>query len=263
VSRTALYLVGAAAFVVGWQIAASVFAVVNSHADQLFPTWGVIFTSSVTDFGSFDSTGEHSYAAALRVLSIQTAQTTLRVVVGTAGGLLLGVVCGLAMVYSNVVQRVVSAPVQILRSIPLLALIPLFTLWFGGQEVGMYLFIGFAVFVMVVVATFHAALNVPPAPQRFARVLGASRFQLFRDVVIWGMVPELFGTVRVVAALSWSFALGAEYTGAQTGLGYLLLLSQRFGYVGRVVVVTLIFVLLAVAVDRLLLLARQRLLRWA
>lgn len=261
--RIVFYLIGIAAFATVWEVGALAFARVNPLADQIFPTWEVIFTTSISEFGIFGPHGVPSYPDAIQVLARHSLDTALRVIGGMAIGVATGVGCGLLMAYSVPVRRLVSAPIQLLRSVPLLALIPLFILWFGGQPIGIYLYIAFAVFVMVVVGTYHAALGVRPAHARFARTLGGSRVQVFRDVVIPGMLPELFATIRVVSALAWSFALGAEFTGAQSGLGYLLLISQRFGYIGRVVVITLLFTLFAVLADRLLLLLRSRALRWA
>ncbi len=86
---------------------------------------------------------------------------------------------------------------------------------------------------------------------------------MFRSVVVPGMIPELFGQIRIVFALAWSFALGAEFTGAQKGLGFLMIQSERFGFLGRVIVVVLLFTIYAVIVDVILMAVRRRTLRWA
>jgi len=209
----------------------------------------------------FGVTGS-GYSAAARVLFDHSLVTAQRVLIGATSGIVAGIAVGLLMAYSTTIRDLSSATVQILRTIPLLALIPLFILWFGGRNVGMYLFIAFAVFVMIVISTYHAALNVPPAPARFARTMGASRARMFRDVVVPGLLPELFASIRVVVALSWSFALGAEFTGAQEGLGFLMIQSEKSGFLGRVIVVTTLFTLYAVVIDQLLVQLRRRLLRW-
>jgi ABC-type nitrate/sulfonate/bicarbonate transport system permease component len=257
-------IAGMVAFFVAWELAALYMKSTNPRGEAIFPSWTVILTESVKQFEvflPFGVTGS-GYSAAAQVLFVHSLVTAQRVLIGTTTGIVAGIAIGLLMAYSTTIRDLSSATIQILRTIPLLALIPLFILWFGGRNVGMYLFIAFAVFVMIVISTYHAALNVPPAPARFARTLGASRARMFRDVVLPGLLPELFASIRVVVALSWSFALGAEFTGAQEGLGFLMIQSEKSGFLGRVIVVTTLFTLYAVVIDQLLVQLRRRLLRW-
>lgn len=257
-------IAGLVAFFVAWELAALYMKSTNPRGEAIFPSWTVILTESVKQFEvflPFGVTGS-GYSAAAQVLFDHSLVTAQRVLIGTTTGIVAGMAIGLLMAYSTTIRDLSSATIQILRTIPLLALIPLFILWFGGRNIGMYLFIAFAVFVMIVISTYHAALNVPPAPARFARTLGASRARMFRDVVLPGLLPELFASIRVVVALSWSFALGAEFTGAQEGLGFLMIQSEKSGFLGRVIVVTTLFTLYAVVIDQLLVRLRRRLLRW-
>lgn len=255
-------LAGIVLFFVAWELAAWYMRLTSPRAERIFPSMLLVVTASFRALGVFSPGSVESYRSALQVLARHSAVTGLRVVVGTVVGATTGILIGLVMAYSHGARRALNPTIQVMRTIPLLALIPLFVVWFGGREIGMYLYVAFAVFVMVVIGTFHAAVNVPSVQGRYARTLGASRPRMFATVVLPGMGPELYGTIRVVAALSWSFALGAEFTGAQSGLGYLLIASQRFGFIGRVVVVTAVFTAYAVAIDWLLKVGRDRLMRW-
>jgi ABC-type nitrate/sulfonate/bicarbonate transport system permease component len=264
-SRAAWGVAGLVLFVIAWEVAAAYIASVNPRAEQIFPSWAHILTTSVRELEAFVPFGDTStgYAAAADVLAHHSLVTLRRVVIGTLAGIAIGVAVGLAMAYSRFLFHLLNPIMGLIRTIPLLALIPLFVLWFSGREVGVVLFIGFAVFVMIFIATYHAADNVARAPKRFARTMGATKATMFRTVVIPGMLPELFAQVRIVFALAWSFALGAEFTGAQEGLGFLMIQSERFGFLGRVIVVVLLFTIYAVIVDALLVAARRRALRWA
>lgn len=258
-------IAGLVLFVVAWEIAAAYIASVNPRGDRIFPSWSRILTTSVLELEVFVPFGEtkSGYAAAADVLAHHSLITLRRVLIGTLAGIALGVIVGLVMAYNRYAFHLLNPIMGLVRTIPLLALIPLFVLWFSGREIGVVLFIGFAVFVMIFIATYHAAANVARAPRRFARTMGASKATMFRTVVMPGMLPELFAQVRIVFALAWSFALGAEFTGAQEGLGFLMIQSERFGFLGRVIVVVLLFTIYAVIVDALLVTARRRALRWA
>ena len=256
---------GLIGFVLAWELAAAYIASVNPRGERIFPSWSQILTCSVRELEAFVPFGETAsgYGAAVQVLIHHSLVTLRRVLIGTLAGIGVGIAVGLAMAYSRYAFHLLNPIMGLVRTVPLLALIPLFVLWFSGRELGVVLFIGFAVFVMIFIATYHAAVNVARAPRRFAMTMGASKATMFRTVVVPGMLPELFAQVRIVFALAWSFALGAEFTGAQEGLGFLMIQSERFGFLGRVIVVVLLFTIYAVIVDALLVGLRRRALRWA
>ena len=265
ISRVVWMLAGVVMFFAAWELAALYIDSVNPRADRIFPHWHTILTDSVRELEVFVPFGDTAsgYSAALNVLIDHSLVTTRRVFLGTFAGISVGVLAGLAMAYSRVIFYLLNPILNLVRTAPLLALIPLFILWFSGREVGIILFIAFAVFVMMFVASYHAARNVPRAQRWFALTMGANKLEMFRTVVVPGMLPELFGQIRIVFALAWSFALGAEFTGAQKGLGFLMIQSERFGFLGRVIVVVLIFTIYAVVVDAILVALRRRTLRWA
>jgi len=265
VRRLAWSVGGIVLFFAAWELAAIYIESMNPRADRIFPSWSQILTTSVRELEVFVPFGEtgSGYAAALDVLVHHSLVTLRRVLIGTLAGVAVGVLAGLAMAYSRYVFYLLNPILNLVRTIPLLALIPLFILWFSGREIGIVLFIAFAVFVMIFIATYHAAENVPLVSRRFAYTMGASKRRMFQSVVVPGMIPELFAQIRIVFALAWSFALGAEFTGAQEGLGFLMIQSERFGFLGRVVVVVLLFTIFAVIVDTLLVTLRRRALRWA
>jgi sulfonate transport system permease protein len=263
--RVAWSAAGVLVMLAAWELAAYYMSRTNPRAEQIFPSWSIILTKSVREFDAFVPFGDPSsgYIAALNVLAHHSLITTERVFEGTLIGIFAGILAGLLMAYSSVLRETIGPILNLIRTVPLLALIPLFVLWFGGRTIGIILFIAFAVFVMMVVSTFHAAQDVPVVQRRFARTMGASRARMFRDVVVPGMIPELFAAIRIAFALSWSFALGGEFTGAQDGLGFLMIRSQQFGYLGRVVVVVVLFTAFSVLIDSVLVTMRRSLVRWA
>lgn len=248
-----------------WEIAAAYLKSVNPYAERLFPSWTTILTRSWQELAVFASPGEPNVgpAAAVGVIIRASLTTASEVAAGTTIGLVAGFAIGLLLCYSSTFALILGPLVSVMRPFPLLALLSLFTIWFGGEAIGILLFVAFASFVMTVVASFHAALNTPPIMTAFAQTLGANRRQLFQTVVIPSMLPELFGTLRNVAALSWSFALGGEYTGAQGGLGFLLYYADKFAFLGRLVVIVALFSIFAVIIDALLMLVRRWIIRWA
>lgn len=153
--------------------------------------------------------------------------TLARVVTGFTTGAVLGVTLGLLMSYSKKALYFFDPLIESMRPVPVIAMIPFFLMWFGIGETGKFLLIVLGVFAIMVVATVEAVRNVPSIYVRASQSLGAGRAQIFRTIVIPAILPELIGTLRVAAALSFTLVVAAEFMGAQQGLGYRILEARR------------------------------------
>ena len=229
-------LLGALAVAGIWEGAARAL-----HNPKLLPPLAVVATDSVASFSQFESTGEQSWFRGVTVLLRHTAVTLFRIIVGGTLGVCAGVGCGLLLFYSGWFRGVGDFTIGTLRAVPLLVLIPLFVFWFGGAEVGIHIWIFFACFVMMATSAMDAALNVPPNITYLARLFGASRGHLLFRVVLPAITPQLLTTYRAATGLSWSFALGAEYLVARSGLGFLASYSYMYADMGKLLVLTLYY----------------------
>ena len=99
--------------------------------------------------------------------------------------------------------------------------------------------------MLFVAGTINAVKNVPQIFIDNALTLGASKLELYRTVIIPAIFPELRATILLSLGVGWATVIGAEYLGAQSGLGYILVYSQQYGYVDRMFFVALLFVLFA------------------
>jgi ABC-type nitrate/sulfonate/bicarbonate transport system permease component len=115
---------------------------------------------------------------------------------------------------------------------------------------------------MMVVYTVEAVRNVAPIFQDYGRTMGATRFQVYRTIVLPAIIPALIGGVRVCLGVSWAIVLAAEYLGAQSGLGRILILSQLFFDTGRMVIIVMLFVGYAMLLNSLVTTTLYRLTRW-
>lgn len=245
-----------------------VLAAVIQHQN---PQRGAIILPSpgdvIHDFPEFStyslaSAGQPDVGIAVQVLAKNTLISLARLLTGTFLGVLLGVIVGLLMASYKVVNKMLSPVLMVLRTIPILALIPLFLAWFAGREEGNIIYITFAAFCMIVVNTIEAARNVPVVYNQYARTLGASRAQIFRSVTLPYIIPELVGGISVVVGMSWAFLLAAEYLAAQAGLGFMLIASERYMYTSKMVFIVLLLMALAVMINGLVLKAGNRITRW-
>jgi ABC-type nitrate/sulfonate/bicarbonate transport system permease component len=196
------------------------------------------------------------------VLLQQSLVTVQRVLIGSFVGALVGMVLGLAIGLNNITRRMFYPALNLVRQIPLLALSLLFLIWFGGDEVGIYVYVIFGVATMIMVNTINAVRNVPPVQVQYARTLGAGPVRIVRTIIIPAIIPELSGGIVVAVGLAWAMVLAAEYLGTQQGLGRMMLFFEYFGYTGRMVVVLGAFVIGALLVYLAVTAGARRINRW-
>lgn len=261
------------AMVLFWQALSLVFTAEIVPGVPLIPGWEVLFGRtflSMSDYwsGGFGveaviDGGSRSYPGAVLSILEHSWATLVRLFVGLLLGAIGGTALGLAISWSPWTRRLIDLPVQILRSLPLLAMVPLFQLWFGTLFAGKVAFIGYGVGVLFVAGTINAVRNVSAIYIDNARTLGASKPEIYRSVILPAIFPELRATIMLSLGIAWATVIGAEYLGAQSGLGYILLYAQTYGFVDRMFLVALLFVLYASITYAIFEKASLRLLRWA
>jgi len=234
-----------------WELTSYYFTDEIVPGVSMIPGWKQLFTMtflSLSDYwtGGFGvESGDRNYAAATLAVLSHSADTLLRLYVGLFAGAFVGLALGLAVSWSSWTRRLIDLPVKLLCAMPLLAMVPLFQLWFGIHFMGKIAFIGYGVGVLFVAGTVNAVKNVPKIYVDGARVLGANKFTIYRTVVIPAIFPELQSTILLSLGTAWAAVIGAEYLGAQSGLGYILIYAQQFGFVDRMFFVAILFIVYA------------------
>lgn len=208
---------------------------------RLFPDIIYVLTYSLPSLAVFSGYERDSLAGALFTLTLHTSYTLARVLVGLTIGASVGLLCGLVVHYFRGSVSGSVLLLNIIRAVPLFALVPLFLYWFGGGELGIYLYISFSTFIVIATNTYEAVLNVPPSYTQHAALMGATRFQTFKTVLVFAIQPQMVGSLRNVIGLSWAFSLGAEYLSARTGIGYLLYQSYLYADMGKLIVLASLY----------------------
>lgn len=137
---------------------------------------------------------------------------------GGATGLLLGLFTGLG----KWVERTLDPTVQMLRTVPLLAVIPLFILWFGVGEFSKILLISLGAFFPVY---FHTFLGVRSADRKLHEVTKALEFSALQQatkLILPSALPNVLLGIRLSVGVSWLLLAVAEMMGASSGIGYLI-----------------------------------------
>lgn len=189
--------------------------------------------------------------------------TLYRVVVGMLAGAILGVLCGIAMSWNKWINSILDPLIEALRPIPAVALIPFFILWFGIGDTGKLILTALGGFTVMVVTTLEAIKHVSPIYIMAARTLGANRLTIYRTVILPAITPPLIGGMRVTVALSFALVIASEFMGAQSGLGYMIMLARRTLQTDAILVGVIIIGITSWIVDRMVRVIGNYLTRWA
>ncbi len=145
--------------------------------------------------------------------------TTARCITGGVAGAALGVGIGLSMGWSRRCRALLEVPIELFRTIPPLAAIPFFLMWFGPAALTQFLVLVFYSFLRLVINTVEAIRNVSPVVSRYALTLGATQGQVYRTVILPAIVPELAAAMRVALAATWGLEIVSELLGSPAGVG--------------------------------------------
>jgi sulfonate transport system permease protein len=186
----------------------------------------------------------------------------IRVAKGMCVAVLVGGGLALLSGLSRAGEYVIDAPMQMLRTLPVLALIPFFILWFGIGEVPKVALVAVAAIFPIYLTLYSGIRGVDPKLVELAKVIGLSRGALIRHVVLPGALPTALVGLRYSLGISWLVLVAAEQVNATSGIGYLMNDARDFMRIDIMVVGLLIYALLGLGVDILVRWLERRLLGW-
>jgi sulfonate transport system permease protein len=179
-------------------------------------------------------------------------------VLGVAAGTIVGAVAG----YSALTYRLVDPTLQGLRAVPSIAWVPLFILWFGIFEASKIILIAVGVFFPVYLGVMGAVLSVDRKIVEVGRAFRLSGFAMIRRILLPAVLPAYVLALRAGLGLGWMFVLAAEFLGASSGLGFLLIDGQQLGKPAQIVAAIVAFAILGKLSDWLIVLLSAPFLRW-
>jgi ABC-type nitrate/sulfonate/bicarbonate transport system permease component len=175
--------------------------------------------------------------------------------IAAAAALVLGAITGL----SAPLRQVVEPVIEFVRPIPPLAFLPMFLVWFGLGEASKVAFIAYTTFFPMFVGVAASVLRVDVVLLRAAASLGGSRLDLLRHVVLPAALPGIIVALRLGFGLALFVIVGAEFMGADAGLGHLIMEGRTFFNPAQIVLGALVLGALGAVVNALLLALGRRL----
>lgn len=184
-----------------------------------------------------------------------------RVLGGLALGIATGVAAGIIVGGSRIADYLLDPPLQMIRALPHLGLIPLFILWFGIGETPKVLLIALGVFFPIYLTIAGGIRQIDPKLLEVARVFRFSRRQRLTDVILPSVAPQALVGLRQSLAIAWLTLIVAEQLNATSGLGYLIMNARDFLQVDVILVGLVVYAILGVTTDALVRALERRALR--
>ncbi len=195
-------------------------------------------------------------------LILHLGLTIVEMLLGLALGSLLGIAVGALFGSNRTISDVMSPFVTALYSLPRVALVPVFILWFGiglSMKVALNAVI---VFFIMFFNTYAGVRDVDPELLDVIRLTGASRTDLLRKVVAPSAAPWIFTGLTMALPYSLTGAVVAEMFASNRGLGYLLSYAAGTLDTTGVFAVLMILMVLGALIHQLVALLERRTLAW-
>lgn len=154
--------------------------------------------------------------------------TLYRTLVAFGIAVILGMPLGIALGSNERGYRSVEFVIDFFRSTPASALIPLFLLIFGTSDINKIAIACFGAWLLVVFNCAYGVINARKQRIAAAKVMGATRWQIFRDVLIWESLQASFVGLRSAVSMALVIVVVAEmFIGSESGLGHKIINAQQ------------------------------------
>jgi sulfonate transport system permease protein len=178
--------------------------------------------------------------------------------VGVAIAVVLAVLSGLSRIGENSLDPLLN----LARSVPLFGLLPLFIVWFGIGNMPKIIIVTLGALFPMYINTFAGIRGVDPKLGELGQVLGLSRWELIRHVVLPGSLPSVFTGLRLSVIGSLLALVVAEQVNANAGLGFMISTAEEFLANNIIVVCLVVYAILGVLADAIIRLVERRALAW-
>jgi len=179
----------------------------------------------------------------------QLGVSLTRAAVGLFIGGTLGLVLGITVGLFRLGEELVDSSMQLLRTIPFIALSPLFIVWLGIGNLPKETLIALASSFPIYLNTSNGVRNVDRKMVEAARTFGLRGFRLTREVILPSALPSILTGLRYATGISVLALVAAEQIATTAGLGYLMLNAEQLVQVNVIFVCVILYALLGICGD--------------
>lgn len=228
---------------------------------EIFPRIGIVDRLLIPPFSTILETSYNLFAHG--DLWKHASISLKRALFGLFAAVFLGLPAGLLLGgWFPRLQHAVEPLMELFAQANPVILAHIIIFFLGVGEVARTFIIGWLCIWPIIFCAISGIHSVDQQLLKSARSFGLGRFRLFIQVVIPASAPSIFTGVRLAAGYSFIMLIASEMMGANTGLGYFIVMSQESYEVASVFAGTLIVTLLALVTDGLIRYAEKRVVIW-
>jgi taurine transport system permease protein len=221
----------------------------------------IFLPSPIAVFQAFLSLAENGYQG--NTLWHHIGISFYRFAVAFGACVVIGVPLGLFIGANRTARAILEPPIQAIRPIPKLALLPLFLIWFGIGNTSKIIIIAAPVFPLMVIAAMQAVRSVSDKKIQAAQSLGASRWTVFSRVILPACLPGIFTGIRMSISIGVTMLVAAELTATSDGIAWMALTAAEFLSTDVVLVGVAIMAIMGFALDRAIRWLETRIVHWS
>ena len=152
----------------------------------------------------------------------------LRVFLGLSLGIIFGVPLGIFMGLNRFAKGFFDPLVELYRPVPPLAWAPLVITVFGIDNVGKVFLLFMVSLSIMIISARAGASGTQLSKIHAAHSLGASRWQILRNVIFPNSLPEILTGIRVAVGMCWGTLVAAEFLAGTTGIGFVENVARKY-----------------------------------
>ncbi|MGE7369033.1 ABC transporter permease [Neorhizobium sp. NPDC001467] len=186
----------------------------------------------------------------------------LRVLAGFSIALVLGILLALISGLSRLGETIIDPPIQMMKAMPFLGLLPLFILWFGIGEAPKIGLVAFGA-TFPIYLTLHGGIrSIDKKLIEAGQTMQLCTLGIVRHIIIPGALPSLLVGVRYGLSVAWLSLVVGEQINASSGIGHIITYARDFLQTDVIVVCLLVYAIMGLLTDGLVRAIEAYALRW-
>jgi sulfonate transport system permease protein len=243
-------LIAPVAIVLLWQLVSSAGLI----STQKLPSPTTVWYTAV----SLVTTSSPAYGTLQGAMLVSLQRMAIGFAFGAVAAVALALVAGLSRLGENAVDPLL----QILRTLPLFGLIPVFIVWFGIGELPKIILIALGTAIPLYLNTFAGIRGVDARLVEVGTSLRLRRTELIRHVILPGALPQALTGLRQSLGVAWLALVVAEQVNANAGIGFIISQATQFLRNDVILVALAVYAVLGLLTDALVRQLERRALAW-
>jgi len=188
--------------------------------------------------------------------------SVVRVAVAFAIAAAMAIPLGILMSTYRIIGAMSEPVVDLIRYLPVPALVPLTVIWLGVGEESKIALLWMGTFFQLVLLIADDTKRVPQEYVEIAYTLGAKQRHVLTKIILPAILPSMVDNLRITLGWCWSYVILAEIVAANEGIGHFIWASRRFGKTPEVMAGVLTIGVIGLLSDQLIRLAHRRAFRY-